>query len=73
MLLGDKGGSECLFGSDKLGERYLGLLLIIKRGILIGAVSECIRVFKGLPPERYVGGEGENGGESWCSSKLVVL
>lgn len=70
MLLRDKGGSEFLLGSEKLGERYLEPLLPIGLGMLTGAVSGRIRVCIGLklPPDKYVGGDGdgdaENGGES---------
>lgn len=72
VLLGDKGGREFRLGSEKLGERFLELLPITEWGIVTGAVSEHMRVFIGLPPQKYVGGdgdgEGENGGESWYSS-----
>lgn len=70
MLLGDKGGSEFLLESEKLGERYLGLLPVIGSGIVTGAVSDRIQVCTelGLPLDKYVGGDGdgdgENGGES---------
>jgi hypothetical protein len=50
VLLGDKGGRECLLESEKLGERYLELLPPdIGSGIETGAVSEVSRARTGLP------------------------
>jgi hypothetical protein len=50
VLLGDKGGRECLLESEKLGERYLELLPPdIGSGIETGAVSEISRARTGLP------------------------
>jgi hypothetical protein len=48
VLLGDKGGRECLLESEKLGERYLELLPDIGSGIVTGAVSEVTRASTGL-------------------------
>lgn len=67
MLLGEKGGSGFLLGSEKLDETYL--LNVAEEGMVTGAVPGLTLICGLLLPEMYLGVEGEpdgeKGGESW--------
>ena len=67
MLLGEKGGSGFLPGSEKLDETYL--FNVAEEGMVTGAVPGLTLMRGLLPPDMYLGvdGEpdGEKGGESW--------
>lgn len=63
VLLGEKGGSGFLLGSEKFDETYL--LNVAEEGIVTGAVPGLTLTILGLLLLPLGEPEGEKGGESW--------
>lgn len=71
MLLGEKGGSGFLLGSEKLDDTYL--LNVAEEGMVTGAVPGLTLILGLLLPLGVEGEpDGEKGGESWCWSPPSV-